>query len=184
MADGPRHQPAAAISERRHVKTRYGITARLAAALVLATLTLTGCDNTGNRPGADAATGDAAAPSTQDTTAAACPVDADILSQTIGIAMTQTAAAPCGFVAASPEPGQVIEIYYTAIDAMVFDGSEGEIVVGVGDAARWDTQMAGSLLVKTGSRHFSVQAVAMGDLPEPLHAKNLAITVARLILNG
>ncbi len=126
----------------------------------------------------------ASAPNAAADAAATCPIDEAELSDAIGIAMTPLDSARCGFEAASPEPGQVIEVYYTPIDAMVFDGSEGEEVAGIGDGARWDTQMADSLLVQTGSRHFSIQAVAMGDLPEDLQPRNLATTVAKLVLAG
>lgn len=166
---------------------RPGAIRLLAAVLLLAALGIAGCtsNDAGSEPNADA-TGPATAATTatQATGAAPCPLDAARLSSAIGIQMTQTPSARCGFVAASPKPGQVIEVYYTPIDAMIYEGSEGEQVAGVGDGARWDTQMAGSLLVKTGSRHFSVQAVAMGDLPEQLRAKNLAVTVARTVLTG
>lgn len=158
----------------------------LAAVTVLALLGTVGCasDNPGGRPGADAAAPSADTdPATQAADAVPCPLDPVVMSSVIGVEMTKAASARCGVVAESPQPGRVIEVYYTPIDAMVYDRSEGEAVAGVGDGARWDTQMSGSLLVKTGSRHFSVQAVAMGDLPERLRAKNLAVTVARTILN-
>lgn len=162
--------------------------ARSAAALVVVALAA-GC---GGGDGDEDATGraDAAVPGTEATGApdgtsgapASCPIDDAALSEAVGIEMRPLASAQCGFEAASPAPGQVIEVYYTPIDAMVFEGSAGEEVAGVGDGARWDTEMAGSLLVEAGGRHFSIQAVAMGDLPDALRPQALATTVAQLVL--
>lgn len=141
------------------MRTRHS-TAHLFAALLVATAVLAGCgsDRAGSHPnatGTTAAADPTSAPATQD--AAPCPLDAATLSSAISVEMTRTSSARCGFVPASPQSGRVIEVYYAPIDAVIYEESEGERVSGVGDGARWDTQMAGSLLVKTGSRHFSVQ---------------------------
>lgn len=179
-----RRTPRMTYPERLPVRIRHS-TAHLFAVLLVATVGLAGCGSnaTDSRPnaiGTTAAAPATTAPATRDATP--CPLDAATLSRAISVEMTRTSSARCGFVEASAKSGRVIEVYYTPIDAVIYEESEGERVPGVGDGARWDTQLSGSLLVKTGSRHFSVQAVAMGDLPEQLRAMNLAVTVAHLIL--
>lgn len=169
---------------------RHSRASLLAVSLFTISIASTGC---GTNTAADGATGRAdaeqTAPSADKTassgdTGVPCPLDESKLTSLIGVAMKRKSDARCGFAADPPQSGKVIEIYYTPVDAMVYEGSEGEVVSGVGDGARWDTQMSGSLLVKKSSRYFSIQAVAMGDLPDKLRPKNLAITVATSVLSG
>jgi hypothetical protein len=170
--------------------SRHGRLAFRSALLALVPLALLACgpgnDDADASPEPDATT-DAGGATGGAASAAAdsCPLDAAQLSDAAGVEMTATGDT-CGFTAtaSSGTDPMVLEVYYSAIDSFVFDGSAGEPVEGVGDGARWDEQMSGSLLVKDGDRYFSVQVVAMGTLPAELEAQPFAVTVANLAIGA
>lgn len=153
-----------------------------------------GGDGGGPPDGGAGARADAAAdadgaiePDTDDPVASErpCPLDAASVTAAVGLEMEKLSTGSCSFGATDPGSGRLIEVHYSRVDAIVFEGSEGEEVPGVGDGARWDKQLSNSLVVKDGRTHFAVQVLAMGtDLPPELEAKTIGIKVGKVALSS
>jgi hypothetical protein len=169
----------------------FGRSSTAIAGAALTTLVAACSSSGGHQPGTAApvahnqAAHPAATAHSGGTAAGGCPLDAAKLHAALGHAWaTDTTGGPCGFqVTDLGSATQSVSVFYDQVAPVVFRGSSGSKLVGVGDGASWETDPVENLVVKDGDTYFEVQPVVFGN-PSGFDAKGLAIKVARSILAG